>query len=131
MCGRERQQAANGSEGRCGASALHKSRLQVLEEEGNSAETRISRAATSAIGHDPSLPLFLLMPSPNLSLDDSSSVASSYDSDEEYHLAQKEWEESLSQLQQLVAVVLLPFFGKWLGRRWSHIGATFLAFTPN
>ncbi|KAF8203130.1 hypothetical protein BJ912DRAFT_1053127 [Pholiota molesta] len=61
------------------------------------------------------------MPSPNLSLDDSSSVASSYDSDEEYHLAQKEWEESLSQLQQLVAVVLLPFFGKWLGRRWSHI----------
>lgn len=55
------------------------------------------------------------------SLDDSSSVAS-YDSDEEYRLAQQEWEESLEQLKQLVAIVLLPFFGKWLGRRWSHIG---------
>lgn len=63
------------------------------------------------------------MPSSQLSLDDTSSVAS-HDSDEEYELAQKEWEESINQLQQLVGVVLLPFFGKWLGRRWSHIGAT-------
>lgn len=62
------------------------------------------------------------MPSSHLSLDDTSPAASSYDSDEEYELAQKEWEESLNQLQQLVGVVLLPFFGKWLGRRWSHIG---------
>ncbi|KAF8912973.1 hypothetical protein CPB84DRAFT_1957372 [Gymnopilus junonius] len=59
------------------------------------------------------------MPSSVTSLDDRSST-SSYDSDEEYRLAQQEWEESLQQLQQLVAVVLLPFFGKWLGRRWSH-----------
>lgn len=64
----------------------------------------------------------LLMPSSHLSLDETSSAASSYDSDEEYELAQKEWEESLNQLQQLVGIVLLPFFGKWLGRRWSHIG---------
>ncbi|KAH9486634.1 Mitochondrial import protein 2 [Psilocybe cubensis] len=60
------------------------------------------------------------MPSSVASLDDTSSI-SSYDSDEEYRLAQQEWEESLEQLQQLVAVVILPFFGKWLGRRWSHI----------
>ncbi|ETW87369.1 hypothetical protein HETIRDRAFT_248238, partial [Heterobasidion irregulare TC 32-1] len=43
----------------------------------------------------------------------------SYDSDDE-RLAQEEWEESLEQLAQLVSVVLLPFFGKWLGRRWSY-----------
>jgi len=62
------------------------------------------------------------MTSSDLSIDDQlSSAASSYDSDEEYQLAQREWEESLGQLQQLVAAVLLPFFGKWLGRRWSHI----------
>ncbi|KAF4623786.1 hypothetical protein D9613_002085 [Agrocybe pediades] len=61
------------------------------------------------------------MPSSTASLDDISSNASSYDSEEEYRLAQQEWEESLHQLQQLVSVVLLPFFGKWLGRRWSHI----------
>ncbi|KAF9455028.1 hypothetical protein P691DRAFT_770119 [Macrolepiota fuliginosa MF-IS2] len=59
------------------------------------------------------------MPSSVTSIDDISS-ASSYDSDEEYRLAQEEWEESLQQLKQLVSVVLLPFVGKWMGRRWSH-----------
>jgi hypothetical protein len=53
------------------------------------------------------------------SLDDLSSH-SSYDEEQEYRLAQKEWEESLIQLQQLFAVVLLPFLGKWLGRKWSY-----------
>lgn len=37
-------------------------------------------------------------------------------------LAQQEWEESLEQLQQLVAIVFLPYLGKFLGRRWSHWG---------
>ncbi|KAJ7092611.1 hypothetical protein C8R44DRAFT_646748 [Mycena epipterygia] len=53
------------------------------------------------------------------SLDDVSSQAS-YDSAEDFRMAQQEWEESLHQLQQLVSIVLLPFFGKWLGRRWSQ-----------
>ncbi|KAF8167790.1 hypothetical protein B0H34DRAFT_683049, partial [Crassisporium funariophilum] len=61
------------------------------------------------------------MPASDVSLDDLSSATSSYDSDEEYRLAQEEWEESLNQLQQLVAVVLLPFVGKWFGRRCSHL----------
>lgn len=61
------------------------------------------------------------MPRSEASIDDISSNAS-YDSEEEYRLAQQEWEESLQQLQQLVSVVMLPFFGKWLGRRWSHWG---------
>ncbi|KAL0951342.1 hypothetical protein HGRIS_008046 [Hohenbuehelia grisea] len=62
------------------------------------------------------------MPLSDVSLDDlHSNSEDSYDSeDEEYRLAQQEWEESLQQLQQLVAVVLLPYFGKWLGRQWSH-----------
>ncbi|KAI9512849.1 hypothetical protein F5148DRAFT_973022 [Russula earlei] len=58
------------------------------------------------------------MPNSVVSID---SYFSSDDSDdEEYHLAQKEWEESLEQLAQIVSVVLLPFLGKWLGRRWSY-----------
>jgi hypothetical protein len=70
------------------------------------------------------------MTSSDLSIDDNlSTAASSYDSDEEYQLAQREWEESLGQLQQLFAV-LLPFFGKWLGRRWSHIGLSLLHGEP-
>ena len=53
----------------------------------------------------------------------SSDDASSYDSDEEDRLAEQEWQESLQQLQQLFAIVLLPYLGKFLGRRWSHWGA--------
>jgi len=66
------------------------------------------------------------MPKSEASLDLSSSTSeASYDSDEEdLRLAQKEWEESLEQLQQLMSVVLLPFLGKWLGRRWSQWGAS-------
>ena len=51
-----------------------------------------------------------------------SSSRSSDDYDEEYRLAQQEWEESLAQLQNLVSIVLLPFLGKWMGRKWSHWG---------
>ncbi|KAI0652148.1 hypothetical protein C8Q79DRAFT_1005373 [Trametes meyenii] len=53
---------------------------------------------------------------------DTISVSSdaSYDSDEEDRLAEQEWQESLQQLQQLFAIVLLPYLGKFLGRRWSH-----------
>lgn len=69
------------------------------------------------------------MPSSIASIDISST--SSYDSDEEYRLAQEEWEESLQQLKQLVSVVLLPFVGKWMGRRWSHWGVSSLfRFSP-
>jgi hypothetical protein len=62
------------------------------------------------------------MASSNDSVSDELSSVSSYDSDEEYQLAQREWEESLQQLQQLVAIVLLPMLGKFLGRRWSIWG---------
>jgi hypothetical protein len=58
------------------------------------------------------------MPSSVTSLDS----VSSQDLNDELRMAQKEWEESLEQLQQLVSIVLLPFFGKWLGRRWSYWG---------
>jgi len=63
----------------------------------------------------------ILMPKSEASLDlSSSSSEASYGSDEDFRLAQMEWVESIEQLQQLVSVVLLPFFGKWLGRRWSQ-----------
>jgi hypothetical protein len=63
------------------------------------------------------------MPGSSQSLDYSSHASDvSYDSDDEYRLAQKDWEESLTQLHQLVSMVLMPFLGKWLGRRWSYWG---------
>jgi hypothetical protein len=63
------------------------------------------------------------MPASVASLDTISSSDDFYDSDEEERLAQLEWEESFEQLQQLFAIVLMPFLGRWLGRRWSHWGA--------
>jgi hypothetical protein len=58
--------------------------------------------------------------SPASSIDDLRSE-SSYDSEEEeLRLAQQEWDESVQQLQLLLTVVVMPFLGKWLGRRWSH-----------
>ena len=62
------------------------------------------------------------MVSPDSSSSSSSSTNDSDDYDEEYRLAQQEWVESLEQLQTLVSVLLLPFLGKWLGRKWSHWG---------
>jgi hypothetical protein len=64
------------------------------------------------------------MPKSEASLDDLSSDTS-YDADEDYRLAQQEWEESLQQLHQLLTVVLMPFLGKWLGRRWSYWGQSY------
>jgi len=69
------------------------------------------------------------MPSSELSLDDLSSE-SSYDSDDEYLLAQQEWEESLDQLRQLFSAVLLPLVGKWMGRRWSYWGQSLVPLIP-
>ena len=64
------------------------------------------------------------MPASVASLDSIDLSEASYDEDEEERLAQLEWEESLEQLQDLFALVLLPYLGKWMGRRWSHWGTS-------
>lgn len=58
--------------------------------------------------------------SPASSIDDTRSDISYDSEEEEQRLAQQEWDESVQQLQLLLTVVVMPFFGKWLGRRWSH-----------
>jgi hypothetical protein len=67
-------------------------------------------------------PTTAIMPKSVVSID--SFISSDDSDDEEYRLAQQEWEESLEQLAQIVSIVLLPFLGKWLGRRWSYWGET-------
>lgn len=67
------------------------------------------------------------MPNSVVSLD--SYFSSDESDDEEYRLAQQEWEESLEQLAQIASVVLLPFLGRWLGRRWSYRGE-FMIISP-
>lgn len=46
---------------------------------------------------------------------------SEYDDDSD---AQKEWEQSLEQLQLLLSLVLIPFAGKFLGRKFAYWSKT-------
>ena len=80
----------------------------------------------SRSGH-PLPPPSMSNPSSSSSLSSLSSLPSSLppdiDSDEEEYLrAQKEWDEQVEQLQMLVELFVLPFVGKWMGRRWSFWG---------
>ena len=59
--------------------------------------------------------------------DDLDSLPSSIDSSdldlEEESDAQKEWEHSLQQLELVLTMVIVPFFGKYFGRKvayWSE-----------
>jgi len=50
----------------------------------------------------------------------SSGVLSSETDSEDLSDAQKEWERSLDQLQLLLTMVLVPFIGKYLGRKFAY-----------
>ena len=56
----------------------------------------------------------------------SSSILDSDDSEYDYDEsdAQKEWEQSLEQLQLLMTMVLIPFAGKFLGRKFAYWSKT-------
>ncbi|RSH92281.1 hypothetical protein EHS25_008696 [Saitozyma podzolica] len=56
---------------------------------------------------------------------DSSSSSVSYPSDtssedDEAAMIQEEWEESLRQMEVVLSIIIMPFFGKWYGRRWAY-----------
>lgn len=42
--------------------------------------------------------------------------------DEDYSDADKEWRESLQQLELLLTMVLVPYLGKYFGRRCAYWG---------
>lgn len=50
------------------------------------------------------------------------SSESSFDSDDQHALIQEEWEESMRQLEMVFSVILLPFLGKWWGRKFAFWG---------
>lgn len=52
----------------------------------------------------------------------SSSSEASFDEDEERALIQEEWEESLRQMEVVMSIIIMPFFGKWFGRQWAYWG---------
>jgi hypothetical protein len=54
--------------------------------------------------------------------DDSASSISTISTISSLDDAEQEWQESLQQLELLVSLVLIPFFGKWVGRRCAYWG---------
>ncbi|RYP46777.1 hypothetical protein DL768_007066 [Monosporascus sp. mg162] len=49
-----------------------------------------------------------------------SSTSESFSSDEDYDEAQREWETSIQQLELLLTMVLVPFVGKYFGRKFAY-----------
>jgi hypothetical protein len=37
-------------------------------------------------------------------------------------MIQEEWEESLRQMEVVLSIIIMPFFGKWYGRRFAYWG---------
>lgn len=62
-------------------------------------------------------------------LDDIDSLPStsteSFDSDQDDYDAQKEWEHSLEQLQLLLTMIIVPFAGKYFGRKFAYWSTLF------
>lgn len=50
-----------------------------------------------------------------------SSDASDY-SDDQAALIQEEWDESMRQIEGVISLLILPFFGKWYGRKVAFWG---------
>ncbi|KAL1406977.1 hypothetical protein Q8F55_006390 [Vanrija albida] len=51
-----------------------------------------------------------------------SSDASDF-SDDQSALIQEEWDESMRQIEGVISLLILPFFGKWYGRKvafWAY-----------
>jgi hypothetical protein len=61
---------------------------------------------------------------------DSDSASDGYDSERERQL-EREWEEGMRQLKLITTIVLLPLFGKWLGKKWAYSCQSFFTTSRN
>ncbi|KAJ4993818.1 hypothetical protein SVAN01_00872 [Stagonosporopsis vannaccii] len=52
----------------------------------------------------------------------SSSTSSSADDDEYVSDAEREWRESLQQMELLLTMVMVPYIGKYFGRKFAYYG---------
>ncbi|KAL7274244.1 hypothetical protein RUND412_002857 [Rhizina undulata] len=88
------------------------------------ASTILTPAASTIFTPTPSTVDNHPIPSPTLdssisSIDDDESDRGSELSSDDGD-AEEEWQESLKQLEMLVSLVIVPFFGKWVGRRCAY-----------
>lgn len=56
---------------------------------------------------------------------DSGDSGDSGDTDAELDaMVQEEWEESLRQMEVVISIIVIPYFGKWFGRQWAFWGTS-------
>lgn len=56
---------------------------------------------------------------------DIDSGSDSADTDAELDaMVQEEWEESLRQMEVVISIIVIPYFGKWFGRQWAFWGTS-------
>lgn len=41
-------------------------------------------------------------------------------------MIQEEWEENLRQFETMLSILIIPFFGRWYGRRFAYFGESTL-----
>jgi hypothetical protein len=58
------------------------------------------------------------------SLPSSSATSSAVDEDEYISDAEREWRESLQQMELLLTMVLVPYIGKYFGRKCAYWGTS-------
>lgn len=66
------------------------------------------------------------LPSPSITTASSSDIGPS--GNEELSDAEREWRESLQQLELLLTMVLVPFIGKYFGRKAAYWGESDFSF---
>ena len=54
----------------------------------------------------------------------SSSTSSSADEEEYISDAEREWRESLQQMELLLTMVMVPYIGKYFGRKFAYYGTS-------
>jgi len=59
------------------------------------------------------------------SLPSSSATSSAVDDDEYISDAEREWRESLQQMELLLTMVLVPYIGKYFGRKCAYWGTSY------
>lgn len=55
----------------------------------------------------------------------SSATGSSVDEDEYVSDADREWRESLQQMELLLTMVMVPYIGKYFGRKFAYYGTSY------
>jgi hypothetical protein len=43
-------------------------------------------------------------------------------------MIQEEWEENLRQFETMLSILIIPFFGRWYGRRFAYFGESGVRF---